>query len=383
MKTYKHLFDNMLDLSEIESAIVEASHGKATRNNVSQILAHKHDAAIEVQRILLNGYTPYKHERGTIQEGRHRKLRDDIQKPAFWPEQIIHHLIVRQLKPILIPRMADNVGGMVSGQDLHRYKPHLFQANKKVRGRGASWAAKRMARWRDGYHGKKFYVLETDVKSFYDSIDINILYEKLCHYVKDERFLKLCRTILSRAGPGIPKGYYTSPWFAQLYFMDTDNYIQQELKPDHYLRYMDNMFLFSKNKRKLRSMRDNLQNYLVSNLQLSLNGSTQVYKFEQSCARGRAIECLGFIIHRDRITIRKNIIKRIRAKSYRIDRLNRWTLHNCTAMLSYKGWFKHTNSRKYYERYIKPHTSWRKLRRKLRRIMNAKLDNRAVHGKAG
>lgn len=400
MKSYKGLFNNILNLEEIKAAIVEASQGKRGRRNVAETLKNLDGAAVEIQKILLNGWKPRKHKRGSIREGGHKKKRDNIQKPAWWPEQIIHHLIVRQLKPIIVPRMADNVCGIASGEDLQKYKPHLFNGANKPSGRGALWAAKRMAKWRDEYNGKKFYVLETDVKSFYDSIDIYILLAKLSKIIKDARFLEICWAILNSAGPGIPKGFYTSPWFAQLYFMDTDNYIMQDLKPDHYMRYMDNMWLFMKNKRKLRKARDGLQGYISKNLSLSLNGTTQIYRFEhilkdrdglpiiengKTVTAGRAIECVGYIVHCDRITIRKNILKRIRAKAFRIDRKQSYTAHNCTAMLSYKGWFKYTNTRGYYKRHIKPHVTWWKLRKKLKRRNESgkHVENGAVCGKAG
>ena len=73
-------------------------------------------------------------------------------KPRFDDEQIVHHMLVRQLRPIIEPR-------------LYRY------AYGSLPGRGTHAAVKTMTRWRDEYDGKRFYVFEGDVKQFYDSID--------------------------------------------------------------------------------------------------------------------------------------------------------------------------------------------------------------------
>lgn len=345
MKSYNHLFERMLDHDEIVAAIRETARGKTKRKRVQRTLEHIDEAADKIKEMLEAGWIPREHDRLKIKEGGHKKMRDNIQKPYWWPEQIIHHLIVRQLKPILVPRMARYTCGIVSKRDVNGP------------GRGALFACQTMVKWRNSYGNKRLYVLQADIRHFYNEIDIPTLETMLARRIRDKRFLELCHTVLSTAGPGLPKGFYTSPWFAQLYLEELDNYILQELKPDHYLRYMDNMYLLCTNKRKLRNMRDAIQKYL-STINLSLNERTQVFKFEKD-GSGRAIDCVGFIIHQNRVTIRKNILKRIRAKVNRMHRHHRCTIHDARTMVSYFSWLTHTDTYNYYRMYIKPYVSKR------------------------
>lgn len=354
----------MLDIEEIKAAILEASQGKRSRRTVAYTLEHLDEAAQKIQDILFNGWTPRQHPRRQLKEGGHKKLRNNIQKPAWWPEQIIHHLMVRQLKPIIMPRMAENICGTAGRKD-----QQLYKHKEKAKGKGALYACKKMQAWRDQYNGKKFYVLETDIKSFYDSIDLDILMSKLRRRIRDKKFLDICEAVLRTAGPGIPKGFYTSPWFAQLYLEDMDEFILQSKFADHYVRYMDNMFLLGRNKRQLRKARDSLEQYLQTNLGLHLNKSTQVYRFEYQAKdgreRGRPINCVGFSIHCNRVSLRKSILKRIRAKARRIARRGGLRLFDARAMMSYKGWLKHADVNGYYQRHVKPWVDLRSIRQRI------------------
>lgn len=347
----------MLDVEEIKAAIREASKGKTKRRAVRRALDNLDEAAEEIRRILPD-WQPIPHERGTVQEGKYRKRRDNIQKPCWWPEQIIHHLIVRQLKPILIPRMHRYVCGILGRRDA-----------VGTPGRGALFAAKTVTRWRNQYGNKRFYVLQADIRHFYDEIDIPVLKTMLARRIRDRRFLALCDKVLDTAGPGIPKGFYTSPWFAQVYLEGLDSYILQSLRPDHYLRYMDNIIILHHNKRQLRKIRDAIQRYLTA-IGLSLNRHTQVYRFEGPAGRGRAVDCMGYMIHRNRVAVRKGILKRIRARARRISRRGRCTVHDARAMVSYAGWLRHADTWQYYRRYIRPYADLRRCRRIIARRDN-------------
>lgn len=74
-------------------------------------------------------------------------------------------------------------------------------------------------------------------------------------------------------------------------------------------------------------------------------------------AKGRAVNALGFVIHRDRVTIRKSILKRTRAKANHIHKKKRYTRHDSASMVSRAGVFKHADAYGYYLTYIKPKVS--------------------------
>lgn len=138
----------------------------------------------------------------------------------------------------------------------------------------------------------------------------------------------------------------------------------------------------------LHKMVRDVEIFLGERLHLELNGSRQVFRFEYQPkfqkrekksrrwagprrkrrkreARGRAINCLGYVVHMDRITMRKSILKRARAKANRMHRTHRCRGIDAAAMLSYKGWFQHTNTYRYFQEWIKPKVSMRYCRKRI------------------
>lgn len=57
-------------------------------------------------------------------------------------------------------------------------------------------------------------------------------------------------------------GNFTSQWFANFYLQDLDHYIKEKLKVKYYLRYMDDMLLFGRNKKELHKCRELVDEYL-------------------------------------------------------------------------------------------------------------------------
>lgn len=341
----------MLDRAEAEAAIEEAARYKRNRPSVAMILENKAAKAEEVCRKLESGtWKPPQHKKQLLREGSHKKERE-IVKPRFDDEQIVHHLLMRQFRPIVQAR-------------LYRY------AYGSLPGRGPHDALRVMKRWRDGYDGKRFYCFEGDVRKFYDNVDTGLLKEKLRRRIRDKLYLRELEKVIDTAAPGLPKGYYPSPWLANFYMEEFDNYIVQVLKPDHYLRYMDNLFIFHRNKKELHRIVRHIDVFLRERLRLDLKADWQVYRFEGMNRRtgtisGRAVNALGFIIHYNRVTVRKSILKRTRAKANHIYKRKRYTRHDSASMVSRVGAFRHANAYGYYLRWIKPKVSIHYCKRRL------------------
>ena len=193
--------------------------------------------------------------------------------------------------------------------------------------------------------------------------------------IKDKEWLRLTFQFLHYTPPdedsrGLILGHYTSPWFFNFYLKQFDHFAAA-LDDVKYLRFADNIFLVGTNKRKVRRALESIREYLRQNLKLELNGSTQVYRFEyvdrQGKVRGRAVNALGAIIHHNRVTLRKSILKRMRRKALKIGRKHIKTWHDGASMLSRLSWIRHTNTYTYYLKYIKPHINTRQLKEKIRR----------------
>lgn len=355
MKTFNGLFQRMVEPSEIRVAIKETLVGKSNREEAKPLKENPDKEIEKLRRELIEEtWEPPEHALSEITEGSKKKTRL-VEKPHLNNEQIVHHLIIRRLMPILTPRFYKYSMGSVPG-------------------RGSLMALRTMSRWRDEYQGKRFYVAELDIRKFYQSIPREKLKESLRRLIRDQKFLRLVDKVVDGAiTPGMPMGYYTSPWLTNWYLTPLDNHINQELKPkhkiDHYLRYADNLWLLGRNKREMHKAVADIEKELEK-LGLQLNESRQVFLFEEISRRtgklhGRAINCLGYIIHRDRVTLRKALLQRIRKAGNRVGKRKHPTLRQARTIVSYKGWFKHTDTYNYYQKWMKPNVSMQECRKKI------------------
>ena len=129
-------------------------------------------------------------------------------------------------------------------------------------------------------YGRKGYFLKCDIRKFFDTIDHDILKQKLVRIVDDDRTLRLLFHIIdsyeTAPGKGIPMGNQTSQWFALYYLDPLDRLIKERLRIRHYTRYMDDMVLVSPDKETLKEALLAMQE-LVEELGLSFNQKTQIF----------------------------------------------------------------------------------------------------------
>lgn len=348
MRSYNNLYEAMLETEYLRKCFTDAAKGKRKRNDVKAVMENL-DVEVENLRKILQEetFTPDKHEPCIINEHNCHKTRQII-KPNYRYEQVMHHCIIGKFKQVVMNGLYEFSCGSIPGRGVHYGKKYL-------------------RRWLDSYNGKRFYVLKMDVHHFFESIDHDILKGMLAAVVRDRRFLRLLYEIIDANEAGLPLGFFTSQWFANFYLKRFDYYVKQELKADHYIRYMDDMVILGKNKKKLRRMREAIQEYLNRELKLTLKGDWQVFRFEYTDkvgrTKGRFIDFMGFCFHQDRTTMRKTIIQRARRKALRIATKDKITWYDATAMISYMGWFTHTDTYGYYLKYIKPTVNVKKLKK--------------------
>ena len=143
------------------------------------------------------------------------------------------------------------------------------------------------------------YVLKLDLQGYFMSINRDLLFKKIEKQLvsrknrKDKnvkRELYLIREIIyndptinclrkgsvndwdglpkskslfsSPQGCGLPIGNLTSQLFSNVYLMDFDNYVKNELKTPHYGRYVDDFFLMDTEKHVLLQKLDKMAEYL-------------------------------------------------------------------------------------------------------------------------
>lgn len=357
MKRKGFLYEQMCDKELIKVAIQHASEGKRNQGHVQEILRNSDKYAEKVLKMLQDeSFQPSGYVQDIIQEGPSRKRRE-ISKPRFYPDQVIHWCIYLVLKPWLFKRFYYLNCGSIPGKGVHFGKKYV-------------------QRWvrTDRKHTK--YYLKMDVHHFYQSIQPYRVIEKLRTIIKDEKFIRLNEKILMQSD-GLPIGMLLSQVYANFFLTDLDFWVKQELGAVYYLRYMDDMVIFGPNKKKLHAMRDAIEKRLNEN-GLAMKKNWQVFRLDKE-----PLDFMGFRFYRTHTTLRRSIMLAITRRVRKTDRAGKnVSAHDASAVISYLGWVKCSDSHNMFCKWIQPHLHIQRLKNAVRRKANERIQ-RMVGGKTG
>lgn len=345
MKRTGYIFEKICDIDNIRLAMQQASLGKRKQNRVKKILQNIDMYAHRVRRMLIEKtYVPSTPVVKIIQDKSNNKTRT-ISKPNFFPDQIIHWALILQLEPIIMKGMyAHNCGS--------------------VPGRGTKHGQNSIRKWLDKEPRKAKYCLKMDIKKYYPSIDNELLKDMWRRKIKDPQCLWLIDTIID-SNHGQPIGFYTSQWFANFFLEGLDHYIKEQLGAPYYIRYVDDLVILGPNKKKLHKIRSKVEEYL-EHLNLRLKENWQVFRTSD-----RPIDFLGYKYYIDRTILRKRTALRIRRRVSKIRRKGFLNESDASALISYWGWLKRSDSYYFYHKNIKPIVSIKDARKVV--SINAKI----------
>ena len=156
----------------------------------------------------------------------------------------------------------------------------------------------------------KWY-LKLDVRKYFDSVDHNHLKELLCRLFKDARLMLLFERIIesyeTSPGKGIPIGNLTSQYFANYYLSGLDHLVKEEMGIPGYVRYMDDVVLWSNSKENLRDANRKIVQFCADFRKLSL---------KPPCLNGcdRGISMLGYRVFPDKVQLTRRSRRRFISK---------------------------------------------------------------------
>jgi len=375
MKQYKYLYQKMLDENVIRRAYRKLRKGKTKRKEIKEIDTNL-DYWVEKMRVMIENtkpsgekvehpelaFKPVHHKPKMILE--HGKLRK-IYMPTII-EQWLHHVIIQILAPIVLATASPNVCGSFPRRGPHYGKRKIVRWIKS--GKNVRWLAK------------------MDIRHFYDSIRYGVLVNELRKRIKDEWFLYIIMLCLSEFKKGLPLGYYISQWLANYILEPVDRLIRSISA--QYIRYMDDIVIFSNRKKTLKDAVNKISTMLGRRFILNLKSNYQVMWFHDEKNRGHRLNFMGFIFYRNRTIIRKSIMLNITRLAQKIFRLVRkgYNIYRkyASAMLSYLGWFKHTDSYNCFVNRIEPYVSVAMLKgiisRKDRRDRHDRMERNKILG---
>lgn len=337
MKRVGYIYEKVYDKDNIIHAMYKASLGKRNQIRVKKVLENADYYALKIKEMLMNKtYAPSKPDIKVIQDGANKKERT-IFKPKFYPDQIIHWSLMLQIEPIIMKGMYAYSCGSVPK-------------------RGTSLGQKMIRQWLDKDRRNTKWCLKMDIKKFYPSVKNEVLKRSFRRKIKDKDCLWLIDTIID-AEEGLPIGYYTSQWFANFVLEPLDHFIKEKMGVKYYVRYVDDLVLLGANKKKLHKVRKEVKEFLDS-LGLTLKKNWQVFRLDK-----RDIDFLGLRFFRHKTILRKRNALRIRRRIKKIANKSSISESDASAVISYWGWIKRSDSYRYYHKHVKPYISISKARK--------------------
>lgn len=348
MKTYNHLFEKIVDKDNIRKAILKAARGKRRKATVRKTLKHIDEAVDYLHEQLVNRtWRPQEiHHTKEINDGVELKKRY-IVCPRFLTEQCVHHAIMNVIEPLFRKKFYYYSCGSVKGNGAEKAKEYL---SKMIRRKP------RLTK----------YVAKLDIRKFFHNVRPSFIFHEIRKTIKDKRVLRLLAYILRSnkqvineviVKQGIPIGFYTSPIFANIILNHIDHAIKEQWGIEVYVRYMDDMILFSPNRRKLKRACLALSAE-INRLKMALKPVWQIHKL-------RSVVFLGYQFKRhctklrDRIFLKAvRLVRRIKAKE-------KPTVHDCLRALSYLGRFKNADTYSAFIKHISPCVNVREMRKRV------------------
>lgn len=344
MKTYRHLFEEIISDENIELAIKEAyrSRKKSKKKRSKLERLKDNDKRIAIVRKWIVDYKCIRRDPREIYDGISRKKRY-IYVPSV-RENVVQHALVQILDKYLSKGTYE----------------HCYAA---IKGRGQHKAKKRIEQWIRKYPKDCKYYLKMDIKQYFPSVPQEILIAKLERKIKDHRTIDLIRKVLAASDDGIPLGYYISQWFANFYLMDLDHTIAELPGRKLYIRWMDDFVIFSGNKRKLHKYKDAVEHEL-NLLGLRLKDNWRIERFDHEHG-GCFLDYMGFRFYRNKTTLRRSIFLRMCRKARRMYKKEKPTIFECRQCLSYLGWIKDSDTYGAYLEYVKPYVNYQQIKRRI------------------
>ena len=249
MKRSRFLFNQIIDFENIRLAWLKAKRGKTFSYAV---IAFNKDVNGNLEKIRqrLMSQNP---DWGNYRQFYITDPKKRLISAASFEERIMHHAIMNVLEPVFERQMIYHTYACRKEKGTHKAIYYAFHLCKKYK-----------------------YVLKLDIRKYFDSINHQILKEKLNRIIKDSRCLFLFDGIIDSyeisdcSKIGLPIGNLTSQFFANLYLSSLDHYILEKLHAKAYCRYMDDMLLFGNSKSDLINIICFVKAFCIVNLRLEL-----------------------------------------------------------------------------------------------------------------
>lgn len=310
----------------------KAAAGKRGKRGVAAFEHQAADKLLALRSALREGtWRPGGYVHFYIHEPKQRRI-----SAAPFADRVVHHALCNLIEPVFervfIPDSYANRPRKGTHRAVDRF--HLFARHHR-------------------------YVLRLDIVKYFPSIDHEILLRILGRRILDERLLDLAAKIIASGDGileqdykmvwfpgddlfaacrprGLPIGNLTSQFWSNCYMNPLDHFIKRELRCPAYLRYVDDMALFSDSKRELWNWKQAIVERLRA-LRLTIHEeSAQVEPAKAG------VPWLGFIVYPTQRRLKAR--KAVQATRRIADRFDAWTEGRISFAefdASVQGWINH------------------------------------------
>ena len=329
MKRVGFLYEKLCNRDLLVAAFKCASRGKKKKAYVIPYLENM-DYYVDLllkwltNKTLVLSDNPKK----TIYEKSAQKTREII-VPKFFPDQVVHWAYCIVMRPIFMKGMYKWNCGSIEGRGIYYGIERVYKELQKDKAR---------------------YILKTDFKKYYQSINTEKLLELVKRKIKDEDMIWLTKLILDNGGDGLPIGYYTSQWFANFYLQNIDHFVKEELRVPFYIRYIDDLVFIDSNKKRLHNTKNKLDEKLANeHYSIVIKDNWQVWKKDT-----RPMNFLGYKIVGNQKRMRHRAWIMLNRIPRKVEKVGYCTVKRAESFISRLGWLVNcSNGIRYYLEKIK------------------------------
>jgi len=264
--TARGLFPQVVDPDRLSTAFDLAARGKRRRPDVAWALFRREALLRDTRRSLVQGrWWPKGFEMITIRDPKPRVI-----ARAPFMDRVVHCALTEAMLPALLRPLTEDVFASRPGYGTHRAVLRLLRLMRSFR-----------------------FVLHLDIRTYFPSINLEILESLLRHRIRDPRFIEVLDRVLDAgkglydpawvrsftglgsdwpiAGRGLPIGASTSQALAaHLYLCELDHRVKRHWRVPGYVRFCDDLFLFTDEHSQLVCARTELGRWLSDERELLL-----------------------------------------------------------------------------------------------------------------
>lgn len=236
-------------------------------------------------------------------------------------------------RPLGIPTVSDRVIQQAIAQVLVPvFDPHFSESSYGFRpGRSAHQAVKKVV---DLINRGYRYAVDIDLAKFFDTVDHDILMNRVSRKVRDKGILSLIGKYL-RAGvvvngrlnqtsKGVPQGGPLSPLLSNILLDDLDK--ELEKRGHQFARYADDLIILVKSKRSGERVMESISRFLEKKLKVQVN------RDKSKVVRAEASTFLGFTFTGKRLTVSEKSLTKCK------NELRRLTWRSWGVAMDYRYW---------------------------------------------